>query len=353
MNRIKGQADAELEWPLVSVVLPVFNAAPYVVEALTSITTQDYAGPLEIIVLDDASADGSGDLVAALGDARVRVVRSEENRGIVYQLNHGFALARGKYIVRMDADDIALPGRIARQVGYMQAHPQVVACGTWMEVFGRQNFVWQSPTTPAGLRLLALKNSPLAHPTVILRRQVLVEHHLSYQQEYLYVEDYELWNRLAEVGELATLPEVLLRYRMHPTQTGATKAAVQQQAADRLRAAQLRAAGFALPPADEQLFGWLMDSQRDVPVAAYAAIRALVSRLYQHNAAHGPYDPVLFGELLASSWAEMAANVRQFAPQLVPVLLRPGPVPLHTVRHSAGFTARVFLKSLLHWKTRV
>lgn len=341
------------EWPLVSVVIPVFNAARYVAEALTSITTQDYPGVLEIIVLDDASTDGSGNLIAALGDTRIRVVRSEENRGIVYQLNHGFALAQGKYIVRMDADDIALPGRITKQVAFMEANPQVVACGTWMEVFGRQNFVWQSPTTTEGLRLLALKNSPLAHPTVILRKQALDKHHLQYQQEYLYVEDYELWNRLAEIGKLATLPEVLLRYRMHPAQTGATKTAMQQQAADRLRAVQLRVAGFVLTPADEQRFGWLMDSSRDVPVAEYAPIRALIGRLYQHNLAQGLYDPTEFGKLLTSSWAEMAGNVRQFAPRLLPVLLRKGPVFSAPHQYPVGFVIKLIIKSLLHWKTRV
>lgn len=338
---------------MVSVVIPVFNAMPYLPEALASITTQEYAGPLEIIVLDDASTDGSGACVAALGDARIRLVRSPENRGIVYQLNHGFSLARGKYIVRMDADDISLPGRIAKQVAFMEANPRVAACGTWMEVFGRQNFVWQSPASPAGLRLQALKNSPLAHPTVILRKQVLDEHHLRYQQEYLYVEDYELWNRLAEVAELATLPEVLLRYRMHPAQTGATKAVIQQRAADELRAAQLRALGFALSAEDEQRFGWLMDSVRAVPVAEYARIRDLIGRLYAHNEEHRVFDPVDFGRLLAESWAEMVGNVRQFAPQLLPVLLRPGPPPLENTKLPLAATARLVVKSLLGWKTRL
>ena len=339
--------------PLVSVVVPVFNAAPYVAEALASITTQEYGGPLEIIVLDDASTDGSGGVAEALGDVRIRVVRSEDNQGIVRQLNRGFGLARGKYIVRMDADDVALPGRIAKQVAFMESHPQVAACGTWMEVFGRQNFVWKAPTAHDDLQLLALKNSPLAHPTVILRKEVLDAHGLGYKQEFIYVEDYELWNRLGEVAELATLPEVLLRYRMHPAQTGATKAAVQQQAADRIRAVQLRQLGFGLSPADEQRFGWLMDSQRAVPVAEYAAIRQLIVRLYAHNAAHPMLHPDKFGRLLADSWAQMAGNVREFAPQLLRVLLRQGPAPLTNVRYPLATTARLAIKSMLSWKTRV
>ncbi len=339
--------------PLVSVVVPVFNAAPYVAEAITSITTQEYSGPVEIIVLDDASSDGSGGVVEALGDVRIRVVRSEDNQGIVWQLNRGFGLARGKYIMRMDADDIALPGRIAKQVAFMEAHPLVAACGTWMEVFGRQNFIWKAPTAHVDLQLLALKNSPLAHPTVILRKEVLDAYGLGYKQEFLYVEDYELWNRLSEVAELATLPEVLLRYRMHPAQTGATKAAVQQQAADRVRAAQLRKLCFELSPADEQRFGWLMDSQRAVPVAEYAAIRQLAVRLYAHHTAHPVLDPEKFGRLLADSWAEMAGNVREFAPQLLRVLLRQGPAPLTNLRYPLAATARLVIKSMLSWKTRV
>lgn len=339
--------------PLVSVVVPVFNAAPYVVEALTSITTQEYGGPLEIIVLDDASTDGSSACIEALGDIRIRIVRSEDNQGIVQQLNRGFKLARGKYIVRMDADDIALPGRIAKQVDFMEAHPQVAACGTWMEVFGRQNFVWEAPTAHDDLRLLALKNSPLAHPTVILRKEVLDAHSLGYQQEFLYVEDYELWNQLGEIAELATLPEVLLRYRMHPAQTGATKGAMQQQAADRIRTAQLRKLGFILSSADEQRFGWLMDSQRAVPVAEYAAIRKLAVHLYEKNAAHPVLDPEKFGRLLANSWTEMASNVREFTPRLLRVLLRQGPAPLTDVHYSLAIMARLAVKSLLSWKTRV
>ena len=342
-----------VDFPLVSVVIPVFNAAKYVAEALTSITEQAYGGELEIIVLDDASTDGSCACITALGDARIRVVRSEENQGIVWQLNRGITLAQGKYIVRMDADDISLPGRIARQVSFMEAHPRVAACGTWIEVFGRQNFVWRSPTSSEGLRLYALKNSPLAHPTVILRKSVLDAHGLAYKQAFIYVEDYELWNRLAEVGELATLPEVLLRYRMHPAQTGATKAAIQQQAADGLRAAQLRSLGLKLSPADVQRFGWLMDSQRVVPVAEYAPIRRLIASLYAHNAQHGLFDSLKFGQLLADSWLEMVGNVRQFAPQLLPVLLRPGPAPLANLQLPWGLQAKVLVKSLLSWKTRV
>lgn len=339
-------------FPLVSVVIPVFNAAQYVAEALTSITMQDYGGPMEIIVLDDASTDGSPARIEALGDARIRLIRSEKNRGIVWQLNHGFALARGKYIVRMDADDISLPGRIAKQVTFMESHPRVAACGTWMEVFGRQNFVWQPPTASADLRLYALKNSPLAHPTVILRKSVLDEHQLSYRQEFLYVEDYELWNRLAEVAEIATLPEVLLRYRMHPTQTGATKATIHQPAADQLRAAQLRRLGLALSPADEQRFGWLMDSQREVPVAEYAPIRELIQKLYAHNLAHQVLDAEKFGRLLSDSWIEMAGNVRQFAPRLL-LLLKPGPAPLQNIGFPLATTAQLIVKCLLSWKSRI
>lgn len=121
--------------PVVSVVMSVYNGGPFLTEAIGSILSQSYAD-FECIIIDDGSTDNSADIIASHRDRRFRVITHAENAGLAARLNEGVAAASGRYVARMDADDISLPDRFARQVEFMQAHPHVGACGTWVEVAG-------------------------------------------------------------------------------------------------------------------------------------------------------------------------------------------------------------------------
>jgi glycosyltransferase involved in cell wall biosynthesis len=195
--------------PKVSVVLPVYNSAAHLAEAVRSILTQTFRD-FECMIINDGSTDQSAEIVRSFRDSRMVLVDNLANSGLVAALNQGLDLARGEYVARMDADDIALPERL---VGFMDAHPEVGVLGTWFQSFGTHDYVCRHPRRVRYLDLLA--GCAIGHSTVMLRKAAFDRHRLRYDPAYEACEDYELWARAICHMELANLPEVLLRYRCH------------------------------------------------------------------------------------------------------------------------------------------
>jgi len=200
--------------PAVTVLLPVYNAAAFVGEAIRSVLAQTYRD-FELLVIDDASTDDSEQVVRQFKDARIRYLVNESNLGITGTLNRGLSEARGDYIARMDADDICHPQRLARQAGFLDRSPGVAACGTWVRVFGRERGVLKQPCGAACVRASLCLDNPLFHPTVMLRRRALEKRGLRYDPASLNCEDFDLWSRLAETDLIDNLPVALLDYRTH------------------------------------------------------------------------------------------------------------------------------------------
>jgi glycosyltransferase involved in cell wall biosynthesis len=192
------------------------------VEAVDSILAQDYDG-FELVIINDGSTDQTQTLLDRYAASpRVRVLQ-QENRGLINTLNHGLAICEGEYIARMDADDIAMPDRLRRQVEFMDANPDVVCCGTAVEYFGDRQGIKKLPVTHEACVDTLLLGSCFAHPAVMLRKAVLVTFGISYDKTALHAEDYALWCELARVGRLANLEYVGLRYRVHAAQISQVK----------------------------------------------------------------------------------------------------------------------------------
>lgn len=197
----------------VSVVIPVFNKAPFLKECLDSVLNGAFQD-IEVVAVDDASTDGSLELLRAHRDPRLRVIALERNLGPAGAANRGLDEARGDYIVRLDADDIMVPDRIARQVAFMDANPDIGASSGALQLFGEDDHVWRFPLTDAECRAQLLFAAPLSQGASILRRSVLQEHAVRYDGEWPRVgEDWLFWARLMRVTRVANLPEVLTRYR--------------------------------------------------------------------------------------------------------------------------------------------
>jgi len=203
--------------PIVSILMPVYNAEKYLREAVESILTQTLSD-FELIILNDGSSDASHSILSEYQakDARIVYRNFTQNRGLPSVLNDGMKMARGKYIARMDQDDISLPTRLQEQVSWMESHPELDVCGTWVELFGeRQGERWQHPVDHESIYARMLFNDALAHPTVIMRTSSMREHNLLYDEKSLYIEDYELWSRALKFLKFANLGQVLLKYRIH------------------------------------------------------------------------------------------------------------------------------------------
>jgi glycosyltransferase involved in cell wall biosynthesis len=205
--------------PDVSVILPVWNGERFLEEALASILLQTL-GSLELIVIDDGSTDRTEAIVRqfAREDPRVVLVR-QKHLGMGHALNAGIRVAGGRYLARMDADDIAAPSRLEKQVAFLEANPSCVAVGSNVEAIDAHGHSIGHLAFPGTHReilhaLMAGATRALAHPTVLMRKDAVVEVG-GYRQERCPTEDLDLWLRLAAIGELANLGESLLRYRRH------------------------------------------------------------------------------------------------------------------------------------------
>ena len=204
----------------ISVVMPVYNTPTgYVKEAVDSILGQTF-GDFEFIIIDDGSTNGNAEYLDGIKDGRVRIIRNPKNIGITKSLNIGLRAARGKYIARMDADDISLPWRFDKQFSFMEAHPDVIMCGSRVGSVGDP-----VPEYTPGLsfvcnmqkyRVTSLFRYPGPdHPTVFFNRELLLKNNLEYDETLKYSQDYGLYCIIAEKGKICILEDRLLVRRVH------------------------------------------------------------------------------------------------------------------------------------------
>lgn len=201
--------------PAISVLMPVYNAEKYVAEAIESIIRQTFVD-FEFIIINDGSTDGSAEIVRqyAKKDSRIKLLENEKNIKISASLNRGIQVAEAPLIARMDADDNAAPCRLEKQFDYMRKWPHVDVCGTFLEVYDTGE-VWTQPTANNSIRAKLLFSNSFFHPTVMMKKKVLLDTRECYSLKLAGVEDYALWVKLAKDTAITfvNMPEVLLRYR--------------------------------------------------------------------------------------------------------------------------------------------
>ena len=204
--------------PQVSVVIPVWNGERYLKQAIESILGQDFTD-FELIVIDDGSTDWSAGIAGSFtGDPRVKLL-TQANAGVVAARNAGLNAACAEFVAFLDADDIAQPTRLSKQLAYLQSHPEVAAVGSHITYFDDDRGLLRTQKFPVGATAIALvleTGNPLAQPAVMLRKSMAVAVG-GYRDAFkLGAEDYDLWLRLSERHSLDNLPEVLTFYRIHP-----------------------------------------------------------------------------------------------------------------------------------------
>jgi len=202
--------------PLLSVVLPAYNAEAYLEPAVRSVLQQSFR-EFELIVIDDGSTDRTGDLLGNFDDRRLRVIRHGRNAGLIAGLNEGIGASRGRYIARMDADDICEPSRFQRQIDCLETNPEIGVLGTAIRVIdeqGRPGAAFVMPVTPTDVEWAMPILCPLAHPSVMMRTE-LVKRAEGYSPAALHAEDYDLWCRLSRLTQVANLREPLVSVRKH------------------------------------------------------------------------------------------------------------------------------------------
>jgi len=232
--------------PLVSVLLSVRDGERYLRAALESVLGQSVRD-LELVVVDDASEDGTPAVLDAVADARLRAFRNDEPRGLAASLNRALDEARGRYVARMDADDVALPRWLERSLAALSVEPGVGIVGSGVldvDEDGRPGRVHVFDRGRAVFRWHSLFSSPAFHDTVVLERDLLERHGLRYDERFGESEDYELWTRLLAVTEGDSVPEPLVLHRLHPQQASRRRGDLQRSLA---REVSLRRIGELAP----------------------------------------------------------------------------------------------------------
>lgn len=215
--------------PKVTVLMSVYNGERYLKDAIDSILSQSYAD-FEFLIINDGSTDSSEKIILSYSDKRIRLVNNEKNIGLVNSLNKGLELSSGEYIVRMDCDDISLMNRLSVQVKFMDKHQSVGASGSYYNLMlNGKKAIADFPLKSDEIKCFMMFNSPIAHPSVIIRKSVISKNNLKYRSEYIHAEDYDLWSQLSEVSDLANVSAVLLNYRVHSNQITSNEKLVSQK----------------------------------------------------------------------------------------------------------------------------
>lgn len=213
--------------PQITVLLPVYNCELYVQTAVQSILNQTYTD-FEFLIIDDASTDATVALIKKLEDSRIQLIEKPINSGYTNSLNYGLQMAKGKYIARMDGDDISFPERFSKQIAYLETHPDVVVCGTTYKIIGNDKLI-ALPENHEAIKLGLLWGNCISHPSVMIRKKILDEYSIQYDTSKEPAEDYDMWVRLLSVGKLHNLQEVLLEYRLYGNQVSRKRAEDQKK----------------------------------------------------------------------------------------------------------------------------
>ncbi len=207
---------------LVSILLPTYNCAPYIKEAIDSILEQTYQN-FELIVIDDCSTDATFEILETYKDPRMKLIRKPQQKGISDSLNIGISQSKGDFIARMDGDDISLPSRIEKQLNYLISRPEILVLGTAIHIIGKEKPEGVF-TSFDSIKAQFLVNNPIAHPSVMMRASLFKTHNLTYDSFKEPAEDFNLWVDVLAIGKMENLEEALLLYRKHPQQATRTAA---------------------------------------------------------------------------------------------------------------------------------
>jgi glycosyltransferase involved in cell wall biosynthesis len=302
--------------PKVSIVLPVYNGAAHLREALDSIYAQTMEDWELLVVNEYGSNDGSSGIVYnyAAQDPRFKLIQNTERLGLAESLNRGISESAGYYIARIDADDQSLPDRFRKQTDFLDAHNDVGILGTWQQHYGDDGlWVHKPPSEPERLAANLLFCCDICHSTVMMRKSVLAEHGLFYDKRY-YAEDYELWTRAMCVTKLANLPEVLGKYRHGSNISTDKMASLEAEHGTLCAAAIKRTLSLVIQEKDQYLLNaWtnIFQHERDKRLKKQMLddYSVLLRRIWAANKSAGFFDEACLLNTLRARWIWALTNL--------------------------------------------
>lgn len=210
--------------PRVSVLTPIYNTNPtHLREMIESMLTQTFTD-FEFLILNDSPDNHEIEKIVleyAKRDKRVKYAKNDKNMGITPSRNKLLKMAKGEYIAIFDHDDISVPTRLEKEVAYLDTHPHIGVVSGWLQYFGKDNLVLKNPETDIDIKITLTDNCCIAHTAAMVRKSVLIDNNIEYEEFYTPAEDYRLWARLMELTHFYNMQEILVKYRWFGDNTSA------------------------------------------------------------------------------------------------------------------------------------
>ena len=207
--------------PLVSILLPVYNGAKYISDTINSVLEQSYEN-FEFIIINDGSTDNTEQIINTYSDSRIIYIKNQENLKLIKTLNKGIKLAKGKYIARIDADDIMHKNRLLKQVDFLEKNENYIIVGSAVKLINLNNLnednYIEYYQDNDDIIFSMIFYCPIIHPSTLIRKSTLILNELEFDHNFIHAEDYELWTRMVKFGKIANLSENLTFYRLHNEQ---------------------------------------------------------------------------------------------------------------------------------------
>ena len=300
--------------PLVSIIMPVYNVEAFLEEAVESARAQSWQH-WELILINDGSTDRTAEICRSFSDTRIRYVENDNNMGVLRTRNRALEFANGDYIAWLDADDVAAPDKLEKQVAFLEANPDYVMCGTRHVDIGPKGELirkWLFPTSDQDIRSFLLLANCFCNSSTLVRGHLMRE--LRFSENFELAEDYDLWYRCSLRGKMANLPEFLTRYRVHGNNISITKREKMFDIVKELANRILTDLGIAFTEEELQLHNRLIsfDGAFFAEKARLDALEAWILKLYNHLITKKTYNNLLLFALLAERWQVMCMQNRRF-----------------------------------------
>lgn len=287
---------------MISVLMSTYNTPnKWLSKAIDSILDQTFTD-FEFIIIDDCSTNDIDLLKNKYTDNRIVWVKNKENLGLTKSLNKILRMAKGKYIARMDSDDISLPNRFSVQVDYMDKHPEIIVCGSYRRAFGIENKdeIWNIPNSREEQQAqLFFFNCGLTHPTAMFRRSMLDKYNITYNENYIKAQDYGMWVQCTRYAPMAIIPKVLLMYRKSDQQISVAGRKNQLENDKKVKLDQLVLLGIDASEEQKKIHIAFCSLETDV---SFSKIETWINYLRKMNNQIGYFDKRVFDILLSRHW---------------------------------------------------
>ncbi|HLP19728.1 MAG TPA: glycosyltransferase [Chitinophagales bacterium] len=295
--------------PAISVLMPVYNGASYLASAIDSILGQTFTD-FELVIINDGSTDNSEEIIKRYKDPRIRYVNNEVNLKLIATLNKGIALCNGKYIARMDADDISEPDRFLLQHTFMESHPEVALCGSWFQPIGA---ISAGPVKYTGshdaIMMKMLYQCHFCHPSVIWRKAMIETMDPWFDASFIHAEDYEFFSRIGEKFKVANIQQVLLHYRYHAGSVSVQNKSTQVNNSIVIKKRMFGKMGLKATEADLLLYQSIEQHEYVKSLDYLQRSHALLEKMCEANNHSNYFNQQFVKKYLAQLWFNVAYNL--------------------------------------------